>query len=98
MVGVEENILPHRTSIEDGSVEEERRLAYVGITRAEKTLSISFAQQRRRYGEVEMCDPSRFIDELPADDIEWAGHQQTAKRDTNKAQQTLSSLRDMLQT
>jgi ATP-dependent DNA helicase Rep len=73
LVGVEEELLPHRSSIEEDSIEEERRLAYVGITRAQKNLTLSFTSKRKRYGEVIDCQPSRFIDELPADDLQWAG-------------------------
>lgn len=97
MVGFEENILPHRTSVEDDSVEEERRLAYVGITRAQKTLCLSFAAQRQRYGETVDCDPSRFLDELPAADLHWEGTTIEHVRNEQKAADTLSSLREMLQ-
>jgi len=57
----------------DTAIEEERRLAYVGITRAKKTLSFSYALRRKRYGEVVTCEPSRFLNELPADDLQWEG-------------------------
>lgn len=73
LVGVEEEILPHKNSIEEESIEEERRLAYVGITRARKTLTISFSTKRKRYGEVVECEPSRFLDELPQDLLQWSG-------------------------
>jgi ATP-dependent DNA helicase Rep len=65
LVGFEEKILPHQNSIETDSIEEERRLAYVGITRAEKTLTITLAQKRNRFGEALVCQPSRFLAELP---------------------------------
>ena len=71
MVGVEENILPHRSSIEEDNLEEERRLTYVGITRAQKTLTLTYAGKRRRAGEWESCEPSRFLSELPDEDLEW---------------------------
>ncbi|HET7922903.1 MAG TPA: DNA helicase Rep [Gammaproteobacteria bacterium] len=73
LVGMEEALLPHRNSLEAGSVEEERRLAYVGITRAQRTLTLSYATRRRSYGEERDCEPSRFLNELPADDLDWAG-------------------------
>jgi ATP-dependent DNA helicase Rep len=66
-------LLPHRSSIEEENIEEERRLAYVGVTRAQKTLTLSFATKRKRYGEMIDCQPSRFIDELPSEDLQWAG-------------------------
>jgi ATP-dependent DNA helicase Rep len=73
MIGVEEDILPHRNSVEDDNVEEERRLAYVGITRAQRSLTLSLAAKRKQFGETYATSPSRFIDELPEDDIERAG-------------------------
>lgn len=72
IVGLEEEILPHRTSIEDGMVEEERRLFYVGITRAQRELTLSYANKRKRYGEQIDCQPSRFLDELDEQHIVWA--------------------------
>ena len=73
LVGMEEELLPHRTSIEEETIEEERRLAYVGITRAQKTLTMTVATRRRRGGELVRGEPSRFLQELPQDDIEWEG-------------------------
>ncbi len=71
IVGMEEEILPHRTSIEDDMVEEERRLFYVGITRAKRELTLSYANQRKRFGEQIDCQPSRFLDELDEQHIVW---------------------------
>lgn len=71
IVGMEEDILPHQTSIEEEMLEEERRLAYVGITRAQKTLAFSYCRKRKRFGEVIECQPSRFLQELPDEDLEW---------------------------
>ncbi len=65
IMGMEEEILPHRSSIEADTIEEERRLAYVGITRARQTLAFTFAAKRKQYGEIIDCTPSRFLDELP---------------------------------
>lgn len=73
LVGMEEDLLPHRVSIDDEQIEEERRLAYVGITRAQKGLSFTLARQRRRAGELQDCQPSRFLEELPQDSLEWFG-------------------------
>ncbi len=73
MVGVEEGILPHRESIDAGTVEEERRLMYVGITRAQRTLQLSFCRTRKRAGERVDAKPSRFIGELAQDDLRYAG-------------------------
>ncbi len=71
LVGCEDGILPHRNSLEEGRLEEERRLMYVGITRAERQLFISYCQRRRRYGEWIECEPSRFLEEIPADILDW---------------------------
>lgn len=73
MMGVEEEILPHRSSIENDTVEEERRLAYVGITRAKECLTLTYAAWRRQYGELVACRPSRFLDELPKEALRWEG-------------------------
>jgi len=77
IMGMEEEILPHRSSIEADTIEEERRLAYVGITRARQTLAFTFAAKRKQYGEIIDCAPSRFLDELPPDDLAWEGNDDT---------------------
>lgn len=71
LIGMEEGILPHQTSIDEDNVEEERRLAYVGITRAQKMLTFSLCKERRQYGEIIKPEPSRFLLELPQDDLLW---------------------------
>ncbi|WP_337880039.1 DNA helicase Rep [Rheinheimera sp.] len=71
IVGMEEGLLPHQSSIDQDNVEEERRLAYVGITRAQRELVFTYARERRQYGEIVKPEPSRFLEELPADDLEW---------------------------
>jgi ATP-dependent DNA helicase Rep len=71
MVGMEEGLLPHQSSIDEENVDEERRLAYVGITRAQRQLYFTIAKERRQYGECIEPTPSRFLYELPADDLEW---------------------------
>ncbi|MFW9298093.1 DNA helicase II [Glaesserella parasuis] len=69
IVGVEEGIFPSGMSFDEGRLQEERRLAYVGITRAKKKLTISYAESRRLYGKEERHLPSRFIGELPDEHI-----------------------------
>lgn len=71
LVSMEEDILPHKNSIDNDTVEEERRLFYVGITRARQRLFLTYCRQRKRYGEWEPCTPSRFLDELPEENIIW---------------------------
>jgi ATP-dependent DNA helicase Rep len=73
LVGMEEELLPHRSSIEEDNIEEERRLAYVGITRAQHSLIMTYAAKRKRFGEMVPCEPSRFLQELPEEDIRWEG-------------------------
>ena len=73
IIGMEEEILPHRSSIEADTIEEERRLAYVGITRARETRAFTCAAQRKQDGEIRDCSPSRFLNELPPEDLEWEG-------------------------
>jgi len=97
IVGMEENLLPHRVSLEQGDVEEERRLAYVGITRAQQTLTMTLAAKRRQFGETISCEPSRFIGELPAEDLQWQGEEDGKNPDANLArgQETLAGLKDL---
>ena len=71
LIGFEENLIPHQNSIETNNIEEERRLAYVGITRAQQTCTFSYCSHRKRYGEIVECQPSRFLEELPIEDLEW---------------------------
>jgi len=71
MVGMEEDLLPHRSSIEEGSIEEERRLCYVGITRARHNLTMTLAKRRKRFGETGQTKPSRFLEELPSQEMDW---------------------------
>jgi DNA helicase-2/ATP-dependent DNA helicase PcrA len=71
LAGLEENLFPHRMSVEEpGRLEEERRLAYVGITRAQQKLLITYAESRRLHGSETYNTPSRFVREIPADLIE----------------------------
>jgi ATP-dependent DNA helicase Rep len=85
LIGMEEDILPHRNSIEGDQIEEERRLAYVGITRAQRTLTMTSAAQRTQFGEISATTPSRFIDELPQDDLVRVGGNSEASAEQNQA-------------
>ena len=98
LVGFEEGLLPHQTSIDEDSIEEERRLAYVGITRAQRSLSLTMATTRKRYGERMICEPSRFLEELPDDDLEWIGGSKGSKQKSTqeKGRSHLDSLKQLL--
>ena len=96
LVGMEEELLPHRNSM-DESLEEERRLAYVGITRARRSLTFSHARQRKRYGEMVSCTPSRFLQELPADDLQWEDAAPADPQERKQRSQAhLAHLRELL--
>ncbi len=96
LVGMEENLLPHRTSIEEDAIAEERRLAYVGITRAQDTLTFTLARRRRRFGGAQSCVPSRFLDELPRDLLEWPGESADPAAAQARGRATLAGLREHL--
>lgn len=89
IVGVEDGQLPHEGSIEEGRLDEERRLMYVGITRAKERLCLSYSARSRRFGEVLKNDPSRFLAELPADDLHWDGRD--AEQDAESRKEVATS-------
>ncbi|NAW86201.1 DNA helicase Rep [Photobacterium halotolerans] len=97
LIGAEEGILPHQTSIDEDNVEEERRLAYVGITRAQKTLTFTLCKERRQYGELLKPEPSRFLYELPQDDLDWETERKpvTAEERMERGQAHIANLRSM---
>ena len=98
LVGLEENLLPHRTSIEEETIEEERRLAYVGLTRAQRRLTLSYTTQRRRFGKTETTEPSRFLAELPEDVLQRRGLQSdmSAEERQTHGQSQLAMLRALI--
>jgi len=98
LVGMEEELLPHRVSIDEDQIEEERRLAYVGITRAQKGLCFTLAKQRRRAGELQDCQPSRFLEELPQDSLEWFGRgvERNEEKSKHLAKSHLDGLKSLL--
>lgn len=97
LIGSEEGILPHQTSIDEDNVEEERRLMYVGITRAQKELTFTMCRERRQFGELIKPTQSRFLDELPFDDVEWEQHKKPATQEERmaKGQAHIANLRAM---
>ena len=98
MVGMEEGLLPHQSSIEEDNIDEERRLAYVGITRAQKVLFMTLVKERRQYGEVINPEPSRFLHELPQDDLVWEHKKPklSLQERQQKSQVGIANLRNMM--
>jgi ATP-dependent DNA helicase Rep len=98
MVGMEEGFLPHQSSIDEDNIDEERRLAYVGITRAQKELIFTLCKERRQYGELVRPEPSRFLLELPQDDVIWEQERKviTAEERMQKGQASIANIRAMM--
>jgi len=90
IVGCEDGTLPHEGAIDEGRLDEERRLLYVGITRAKELLHLSYSVQARRYGQVFKQKPSRFLEELPSAELRRDGadpeSDAQARRDVGAAQ------------
>ncbi len=97
LIGSEEGILPHQTSIDEDNVEEERRLMYVGITRAQRELTFTMCKERRQFGELIKPTQSRFLDELPFDDVEWEANKKpvSAEERMAKGQAHIANIRAM---
>ena len=98
LIGMEEGILPHQTSIDEDNVAEERRLAYVGITRAQQTLCSTLCKERRQFGELIKPEPSRFLLELPQDDLQWERDKppMTEQQKQEKTAANIANLRALL--
>ncbi len=99
IVGLEEGILPHREAVDNGNVEEERRLMYVALTRAQQSLHLSWCRTRKRAGERASCQPSRFIGELAQEDVRYADSPRTpeeAAEEKVAGNARLASLKAML--
>lgn len=96
IIGVEEEILPHRNSLIEENTEEERRLMYVGITRARLELTLTLAQKRRAGRDFKQTTPSRFLEELPTDHMDYPGRSGVKKDPKLVAQDYLSNIQAML--
>lgn len=98
LVGMEEGLLPHQSSIDEDNVDEERRLAYVGITRAQRELFFTLCKERRQYGELIRPEPSRFLMELPQDDLKWDNERKVVSPEERmqKGQSHLANIRAQL--
>ena len=97
LIGAEEGILPHQTSIDEDNVEEERRLMYVGITRAQRELTFTMCKERRQFGELIKPTQSRFLDELPFDDVDWEHEKKPVSQEERmaKGQAHIANIRSM---
>jgi ATP-dependent DNA helicase Rep len=95
LVGVEEGLLPHRDSLEPGKLEEERRLMYVGITRAQASLTVSHCDKRKQGRELMAREPSRFIAEMGAE-VASAAQRRNTVPEPDAARAKASALRAML--
>ena len=96
LIGVEEGVLPHRESLDPVKLEEERRLMYVGITRAQRSLHISYAEKRKQGRELIPCEPSRFINEMGREDLRFSGGKADAVPDKATGAARLEAMRAML--
>ncbi len=99
IMGLEEELLPHKNSIAAETIEEERRLMYVGITRAQQGLTLTLAEQRKNGGQMKQMTPSRFLDELPQDDLDWLGRKKKLAENIDpklQAQHYLQNLKALL--
>ncbi len=96
LVGVEEGLLPHQSSIDEDKVEEERRLMYVGITRAQRSLQISWCERRKSGKEIRSCEPSRFIEEMGSDGVRVSGGKRDEPLGREEGRAKLANLRAML--
>ena len=96
LIGVEEGVLPHRECIENDTVEEERRLMYVGITRAQRSLHLSYAERRKQGRDYIGCEPSRFIEEMGKDDLRFIGGKNDAPADKASGAARLAAMKAML--
>ncbi|MDR3220923.1 MAG: UvrD-helicase domain-containing protein [Candidatus Accumulibacter sp.] len=95
LIGVEEGVLPHRESLDAAKLEEERRLMYVGITRAQHSLHVSYAEKRRQGRKLIPSEPSRFIAEMGSD-LRFSGGKTDATPDKATGAARLNALRAML--
>ena len=98
LIGLEEGLLPHDRSKVEGTLDEERRLLYVGITRARKNLTLTHCRGRLKYGSASPCAPSSFIKELAPADIEHTSYQQlmSAPVSNDSARASFARMKDLI--
>lgn len=98
LIGMEEDLIPHRNSIETKNIDEERRLLYVGITRAQENLTLTYAEKRQRFKQFHNTKPSRFLTELPEEHLHWEGktNASTPEQKKQTGRDHLAGLRELL--
>ena len=96
VVGLEEGLLPHSRSKVENSLDEERRLFYVAITRAQETLRITHCLGRKKYGQMMPCHPSQFLKDLPEEFVEWADEQAKQPVEVSTGKNLFAAMRDSL--
>ena len=96
VVGLEDGLLPHSRSKVEGTLDEERRLFYVAITRAMQTLTISHCGGRKKYGQLMPCHPSQFLKELPEELIEHAAEKAKTPVTTESGKGMFAAMRDAI--
>jgi len=96
VVGLEDGLLPHSRSKVEGTMDEERRLFYVAITRAMKTLRLSYCLGRKKYGQVMPCHPSPFLKELPEELVENAAERSKQPVAVDSGKNMFAAMREAL--
>ena len=96
LIGIEEGVLPHRESQAPEKIEEERRLMYVGITRAQRSLHISYSEKRKQGKELIPCEVSRFIGEMGKEDMRITGGKEASAPDKASSSARLEAMKAML--
>ena len=96
LIGIEEGVLPHRESQSPDKIEEERRLMYVGITRAQRSLHISYNEKRKQGKELIPCEVSRFIGEMGKEDLRFTGGKEASPPDKASSSARLEAMKAML--
>jgi superfamily I DNA/RNA helicase len=96
VVGMEEGLLPHSRSKVENSLDEERRLFYVAITRAQETLRITHCLGRKKYGQLLPCHPSQFLKDLPEELVEWADEKSKQPVAVSSGKNLFAAMRDSI--
>ncbi|MDQ6962845.1 MAG: 3'-5' exonuclease [Mariprofundaceae bacterium] len=96
VVGMEDGTFPHKNALDEGRIEEERRLLYVAITRARYRLTLSMARRRKRYGQTETLDASRFLAELENKHVDWVDRDPESAGAKEEVEDSMARIREML--